>query len=821
MADLFFETDAPDRAAAGRSWAPWFVLVVGVIATAVVAHQLWSAARDKDSARFEVYARQTVTTIDSRLQTYQAYISATAAYIGAAESLDAQSFAAFVNRLPLHDLHPEMQGIGFSLKVDAEHIATVEGLRRDEGAAAFRIWPVEGATDLHTILYLEPTDERNTAALGYNMFSEPVRRAAMERARDTGLPAASGRVTLVQELTDGTQPGFLVYIPVYRGGVTPPTLEGRRERLIGFAYSPFRLHTLVNSILDERARSLLAVEIFEGTTVDPGARIYPAAPRPPSQNPSETFRIDVGGRAWTLRVTSASGLEGATATQNAWFFAGAGLLTSFFLAFITWSQSRAKLAAERSASELMRSQNALRESRERLRASLLASTTGTFRIELRSRRIEMDESLLRLFGFDAPPVDISGVLTRVAPSDRSAFLAALQATRAWTSELDVEFRVVRPDGKERWLVAKGRVDQVGGEPLLIGACTDMTQDKLNELDRRYSEARLRMALKAGHMGTWEFDFLRNEVRLSDSVDALHGFDTRRTVRSIPELIDRIHPDDRDLLTVKLARAQEDGGEHYIEYRAFGPDGEVRWIAARGEVIRDAAGRPLRMLGALMDITSRKRAEEHQRMLMAELNHRVKNTLATVLSIATQSFTGRRDSREALRAFQGRIESLAAIHGVLSDTMWEGADVRDITRRTLATYLTEDPPRVEVSGPSVQLSPKRSLTLALGLHELTTNAARHGSLAHPRGRLNVAWTVAESDGEPRLELLWTERGVDPVSMPETIGFGRRLLEQGLAYELGGRCSMVFKPNGLECRISIPIRREDYAGGRNWSPEEVHA
>jgi two-component sensor histidine kinase len=201
----------------------------------------------------------------------------------------------------------------------------------------------------------------------------------------------------------------------------------------------------------------------------------------------------------------------------------------------------------------------------------------------------------------------------------------------------------------------------------------------------------------------------------------------------------------------------------------------------------------------IDITERKRAELRQQLLMDELNHRVKNTLATVQSIAAQLLKGTPD----VEAFDGRLVALSRTHDLLMRDSWEGASLRDLLLQEFAPYRSEEGTRFVVEGPDLGLNPKAALTLGMAFHELATNAAKYGALSKPAGQVRVTWDVLRASGPPALRLKWMETGGPPVQKREHKGFGSSLIERGVPLELEGEVRVDFDPSGLICTMEIPL------------------
>jgi len=198
---------------------------------------------------------------------------------------------------------------------------------------------------------------------------------------------------------------------------------------------------------------------------------------------------------------------------------------------------------------------------------------------------------------------------------------------------------------------------------------------------------------------------------------------------------------------------------------------------------------------------RARAEQRRNLLIAELNHRVKNTLATVVAISHQSYVNGRSPEEAHRSFEHRVRALAQTHGRLAEASWSGVSLEMVLADETAPYRDERG-NVLIAGPQIQIDPKTAVSLGLAFHELTTNAAKYGALSTKEGRLEVTWSTA-TDREVRIR--WQESGGPPVQQPQRRGFGRLLLERALRMDLDAEVRLDFAPSGLECIITFPLDR----------------
>lgn len=213
----------------------------------------------------------------------------------------------------------------------------------------------------------------------------------------------------------------------------------------------------------------------------------------------------------------------------------------------------------------------------------------------------------------------------------------------------------------------------------------------------------------------------------------------------------------------------------------------------------ASGEFLGMIGVNVDITERQEAERGRELLVAELNHRVKNTLAVVQAIAHQTFRSSASPIEARKSFEGRLTTLSAAHNLLTQTNWERVPLKELADLTLGGSGT-NANRISISGPNILLPPKEAVSIAMALHELCTNAVKYGALSNDEGRITVTWAQPKSD---HLELRWVESGGPPVVSPTHRGFGSLLLERTLAQDLEGEVKIEFRPEGLVCSIVAPL------------------
>jgi PAS domain S-box-containing protein len=378
---------------------------------------------------------------------------------------------------------------------------------------------------------------------------------------------------------------------------------------------------------------------------------------------------------------------------------------------------------------------------------------------------------------------------------------------------DEEVQVERADGSR--VVVLINIDPLTDEHgEMIGAVNcfqDISELKrIHEaLDRsqrelREQEQRLAATYEHAAIGIVEIDADGRFLRVNEAICGITGLSREELLGWT--LFGRTHPDDRRR-DEELYRRQVAGelGTYTVEKRFVRKDGRTIWIAVRSSPVRDPEGRFLYGVRVVQDITERKASEERQKLLIDELNHRVKNTLATVQSLAAQTAHGAGTPKAFQRAFEGRLIALGRAHDQLTARHWENADLKDILVAIAAPYETGGAKQIVLDGDSVTLTPRAALTLAMAFHELATNAAKYGALSVPTGRVDVSWdmTWGLSRKPDDLRIDWCEQGGPAVAPPERRGFGTKFIETSIAFELGGSARIRFEETGVRCTMRLKL------------------
>ncbi len=342
----------------------------------------------------------------------------------------------------------------------------------------------------------------------------------------------------------------------------------------------------------------------------------------------------------------------------------------------------------------------------------------------------------------------------------------------------------------------------GGEVIgIFVQGVDVTDRLVAEQALRQSERRLQLSQNAAGIAALELDIASGTVVGSEGFWDLWGLSPRDSVH-ISVLEDIVVAEDKDVRSNSETRKQGTAVPA-VEYRIRRADtGELRWLSRHIDFVHDETGKPVQMFGVMQDVTDRREAQARQELLTHELEHRIKNILAMVSAIASQTLRNSTDIAAASATFTERLRALANAHDILNKTRWTSASIREVVENTIATFPAE---RIAVSGPALPINPKMALTLALAVNELATNALKYGALSTPDGKVTIVWSLrpsVERPGETRLIWTWRERGGPPVTPPSRRGFGRFLIERVLGTDFGGSVEIDYNPDGVECVLNAP-------------------
>ena len=321
------------------------------------------------------------------------------------------------------------------------------------------------------------------------------------------------------------------------------------------------------------------------------------------------------------------------------------------------------------------------------------------------------------------------------------------------------------------------------------------------------------------IGIWDWNLRTGKVTWTPELAAIFGVEPG-TVQCYGDFRERVHPDDIERIEATRGAALRRRETYKLEYRIIHPDGQDRWIVGRGGAVYDeATGEPIRILGNNVDITERKVLEEHKTTLISELDHRVKNVLATVSTVASRTQEMSNSMPEFVAALDGRIKSMATTHELLSSRHWQGIPLAELVRRELAPYATAS--NTSADGPDLVLSAEAGQTLAMVFHELATNAAKFGAMSVKSGRVSVRWNyMRNGHTESWLCIRWQESGGPPVASPKRSGFGTSVVRELIPYELGGTVDLLYRPEGVCCKLRMPTHWLSVSN-RQENPQSPHS
>jgi PAS domain S-box-containing protein len=399
----------------------------------------------------------------------------------------------------------------------------------------------------------------------------------------------------------------------------------------------------------------------------------------------------------------------------------------------------------------------------------------------------------------AAMADASSVFDRILPEHRKAFFAALSQGHRTGEALDIEVAMRCPDEEVRWrrFAATPR-PQPDGSVLWDGLQIDVTDRRLMAADLAEQRWRLEMAAEATGLGFWEWDVAAGSVRWSGRNRELFGLKPDEEI-NVARYLELVHPDDRDAVRQAFASARDKptGGDYSLEHRIVTPAGELRWILTNGRVITGEGGQARLVVGTSLDVTERKARDERRNLVMGELAHRAKNGISVMMAIV-HSTARTQETVEAYReVLLARLQAMADSLDLVTAAGGRAAPLNDVIGKAIAPFgkrrFDLDPALADVT-----LRGDMAAGMGLLLHEMATNAVKHGALSRDRGRVEVA---VEAVGPGRAAFRWREVGGPKVKPSGRTGFGTRLLQQVLRPQ-GGEVKFEFKPEGFRASVEFP-------------------
>ena len=452
----------------------------------------------------------------------------------------------------------------------------------------------------------------------------------------------------------------------------------------------------------------------------------------------------------------------------------------------------------------IRAERSLRESRENLNRAQAIARLANWRMNFASNRLSGSTQTFELLGQPPDAVLNYEQLLAIVHADDRRHVGEVRKSALKGEAYEIEYRYT-VHGRTRWMreYSKPEYDSTGRLVGAFGVIQDVSDRKAIEQNLSSSEERLRLALDAAGMAVWHLDLRTGKDVWNDQTYRMIGYEPDGIAAGFATWINYIHPEDRQFVATAFKKSLTDRCDFQMEYRIFDRFGNLKWVSARGRTARDHLGTPARSFGVLTDITEQKLAEERDRILSAEVNHRAKNLLAVVQSVAIQTARNQRPD-EFLAAFSDRLKSLAVSHDLLVNSNWQAVEIGELVRSQLAHFVDLFSRRIHFNGPSTGLTPGAAQAIGLALHELVTNASKYGALSTPEGTVTIDWSVDRHQTPPHFTMRWKESGGPPVKEPDRRGFGHSVLVNMAAYMLEAEVSLEYPPDGILWKMAAPAR-----------------
>ena len=695
------------------------LISVAALFSLVLALAAWRAADRDDQreggTRFEFRVREIAQQLSGRMYDYEQVLRGAVGLLAASREVTAQEWRSYVTTLQLDASYPGIQAIAY-----APYAARAP------------------------IRFIEPPGRGNDRVLGFDMLSDPVRRVALERARDTGEPVLTGRVTLLSEQVGSNTPGFLLVLPVYRGGGVPASLEQRRARIVAVVYAAFR-----------------TTDLFRGTIGQPSglhlrlSDVTEAAPQLLYEDEREEGRprytraepIVVRGRTWRLEAKSRPAMEALITGDRARLVLSGGIALSVLFTALVWSL----LNTRERAGELARGMVVAGEERDRFRSAVDRHWDTMLMVDAdRMRIVYANQGACGNLGYRREELIGQSPAIVFADRDEAALVVEYRRLNESGEATEIDrgaFR--RKDGSTFPVEVSRQLLRTAGATYVLGVARDITARLEAERSLRDSEARLALALENSGLALFDWDLQSNLVHLGKEWQAILGGEPEATVTPIQKLEQLVHPDDLPALRAQLRKVLSGASDTYrVEHRVRTLDGQWKWIESLAKVSsRDASGRPLRVTGTNADISGRKAVAELKNAFIASVSHELRTPLTGIVSSLDLLHEGSagelpEDARKFVEIAYGNSERLQAlIDDILDLEQVESGRLRLVLGPTaagevLAKAATLNAPYAERYGARIVATPPPAELRAMAdearllqvLTNLISNAAKHS----PRG-----------------------------------------------------------------------------------------
>lgn len=610
--------------------ASWLILVAGLLTTYALHRHAQDLQDRKLEQAFEFQVAKISAGIENRMHANEQLLRGVSGFFAASDYVDRNEFRSYVSALHIEETYPGIQGVGFARTIAANEVKNHLTQMRGEGFPGYTLRPPGEREQYSAIVYLEPDDWRNRRAIGFDMYAEPVRQAAMQRARETGQPALSGKVKLEQETDRDVQAGVLLYVPVYAHEQSPENIEPHHRQLTGWVYTPLRMKDWLESLLRLEfadTRNSIGLTLYSGTHADTEALLFASSATPADPAFSHDLPLIVAGQPWLLHAYSLPEFSDKQAVDRKEPVAIAGTLISFLLAILAAAVQHGQSKTAHALERLTAANRELAKHREELQAIYDNASIGIFMLDREGCISYANRRLGEMFALPAEQILGSEYIQFLETEERDKALASIRAHFAGElGSIDLERCYQRSNGDTFWALLSGRClkDDSGQVSHLIGMIIETTDRHHADALLRQSEKRYRMLTETMQDVAWTMDVeTLRFTYFSPAIMQLRGHSPEELIaRPIsfgfePEAAARIENSIRQRGNLF---GNETAPPYYVD-EMLQPhrDGHMVWTEVISSYYLDAETGRLCLRGVTRNIDERKQTEEERRIAAVAFN----------------------------------------------------------------------------------------------------------------------------------------------------------------------------------------------------------
>lgn len=600
-----------EKSARDNVWAlTGLVLISALLVTFVLWMNTDSNLSVERQERFTSQTEEIHALIEARMAAYEQVLRGAQGLFAASSSITREDFANYFNALSIDEYYPGMLGFAYSKIITAAELPAHVAAIRAEGYPNYEVRPA-GQRELYTsIVYIEPFSGVNLNAFGFDMYSEPVRRAAMDRAAASGVAALSGKVTLVQDVDRLGVAGVLLYLPVYSYGMVNDVVDGT---LLGWVYAPFSMDILMQGIRIDSLNDL-ELSIYDGHIMTAEALLYSSADSEERARRAAYESVEhmiIAGQPWSVRVRSTAAFEQANSSNTPTLVVVTGVVLSLLLTILVWSLVTSRERALAKAAQMTRE---LRYTEYRWKAALAGAGDGVWDWHNQTGECIYSSRWKSMLNYRDDEIDntISEWERLIHPDDRAFALATAQnCVDGLISTIHLEIRMRTGDGQWRWILTRGAVvsrDEQGRALRTIGTHTDISAQKAIELALIESDRRFRGAFETAPIGMALVGLDGHWLQVNKALVQMFGYTAEELMRL--RFHEITHPDDLSLDLGLLEKLRHGDIDHYnIEKRYYRKGGAIMHALLSVSMVTDQDDQPVHYVSQIEDITERKELQE--------------------------------------------------------------------------------------------------------------------------------------------------------------------------------------------------------------------